>query len=263
MADDGGRVVVITGGASGIGQACARRFGAAGDRIVVCDLDEASGAETVRELADRGIAAGFVRLDVTDEAAVRAAADAVAAAHGRVDVLVNSAGLLQKISTLETCEEADEERVMRVNYHGTFVCSRWFGLKMAERGSGAVVNIASTSGYMNLPTFSYSASKAAVITITGTLGVELGRRGVRVNAIAPGPVMTDIQKRNIQAGLRDPAAMSRYTALNPWIEPEEIADGAFFLASDQARAITGITLPIDAGLLAGVGWSMLGGIPRD
>lgn len=258
-----GRVAVFTGGASGIGHATAKRFAAAGDFAVIADLNEANAGEVVKEIQGAGGRAAAYRLDVADEKLVARAAEEIEARHGPVAVLMNSAGLLQRPRPLEDMDDEEEARVMDVNYQGTYLCCRHFGMRMAGRRQGAIVNIASTSGYMRLPMLAYGASKAAVISLTGALGVELGRRGVRVNAIAPGPVLTPIQQRNVQAGLRDPSKMLAGTAMNRWVTMEEIADGAYFLCSPQASAITGITLPIDCGLLSGIGWSMMGGIPRD
>ena len=263
MADTGGRIVVITGGASGIGHAAARRFASAGDFVVIADLSEGSAQEVVKELQAAGGRGAFQRLDVADAAAIRSAAEAIESRHGPVEVLINSAGILQSATPLEQFEDEEHDRIWVVNYRGTYLCCRYFGVRMAKRRSGAIVNIASTSGIMHLPMLAYGPGKAAVISLTGSLGVELGRRGVRVNAVAPGPVLTPIQQRNIQAGTRDPQRMAAGTAMNRWVKPEEIAEGLFFLASPAASAITGVTLPIDCGLLPGVGWAMVGGIPRD
>ena len=263
MADSSGRVVVVTGGASGIGHAAARKFAAAGDFIVVADLNEGSAREVIKELEGAGGRAAFQRLDVADAAGVRAAAEEIESRHGPVEVLINSAGILQSATPLEKFEDDEHDRIWQVNYRGTYLCCRYFGVRMARRKSGAIVNIASTSGIMHLPMLAYGPGKAAVISLTGSLGVELGRRGVRVNAVAPGPVLTPVQERNIQAGTRDPRLMAAGTAMNRWVKPEEIAEGLYFLASPAASAITGVTLPIDCGLLPGVGWSMVGGIPRD
>jgi NAD(P)-dependent dehydrogenase (short-subunit alcohol dehydrogenase family) len=263
MAEAGARVTVITGGASGIGHAAARKFASAGDLAVIADLSEGSGLEVVKEIEAAGGRAAFRKLDVADAGAVRAAAEAIEAQHGPVDVLINSAGILQSATPLERFEDDEHDRIWQVNYRGTYLCCRYFGVRMARRRSGAIVNIASTSGIMHLPMLAYGPGKAAVISLTGSLGVELGRQGVRVNAVAPGPVLTPIQQRNIQAGTRDPRLMAAGTAMNRWVKPEEIADGLYFLASPAASANTGVTLPIDCGLLPGVGWAMVGGIPRE
>jgi len=255
-------VVVVTGGASGIGEAAAMRFGEAGDFIVVADLDETNGARVVDALGGSANAA-FHALNVGDRDAVAQAAEAIEQRHGGVEVLVNSAGILQQATPLEAFDDAEHDRLWDVNYRGTYMCCRYFGMRMAGRHRGAIVNIASISGMLGLPQLAYAPGKAAVIHLTKVLGGELGRRGVRVNAIAPGLVMTPVQKRNIQQGLRDATGGARAAALNRWVEPEEIADGIFFLCSDQARAILGVTLPIDAGFLATHSWSLLGGVKHE
>ena len=261
--EGGGRVVVITGGASGIGRATAKRFATAGDLAVIADIDEAMSAEAIEEIEAAGGRSAFHRLDVTDPAAVEAAPGEIEARHGPVAGLVNSAGSLQDPVPLEELSAAEHDRLWDLNYRGTYMCCRQFGLRMAERHRGAIVNIASVSAFRHLPEFAYGPAKAAVVSLTGSLGVELGRRGVRVNAVAPGPTLTPAQVRNFAAGTRDPTLMKATSAMNRMVLPEEIADGIFFLCSDQASAITGVTLPIDCGWLASMAWMLLGGVRHE
>jgi len=255
------RVTVVTGGASGIGHACAARFARGGDFVVLADLDAGRAEAVLKELRAAGGDGASVRLDVADEAAVERAAEEIEAKHGPVGALVNSAGILQNPLRLEDFSMAEHDRVWEVDYRGTYVCCRAFGLRMAGRRRGAIVNIASVAGMRTLPLMAYGPAKTAVIALTATLGVELGRSGVRVNAVSPGAVLTPIQKKNIEEGTRDPTRMKLASALNRMVLPEEIGDGCFFLCSDQATAITGINLPIDGGWLAAEAWWTMGGVP--
>lgn len=259
---DEGRVVVITGGASGIGHACARRFAAAGDTVIVVDVNESSGRAVVAEIEETGGRAAFEALDVTNRPAVADLAARIDTDHGPASVLVNSAGILQKLERLADLPDEVNDQVWAVNYFGTYYCCKHFGLRMAERGTGVLINIASLSSYRTMPLLAYGPSKTAIVSLTGTLSVELGVKGVRVNAVAPGMVLTPAQEKNFQLGLRDRRSMESSASLNRMVMPREVADGIFFLASDQAAAITGVTLPIDCGWLASECWPILGGIPH-
>ena len=246
------RVTVVTGAASGIGRATAKRFAAAGDRIVVADLNEQSGRAVVNEIEAAGGQAEFRWVDVVDASAVESLATSVVEAHGSVGVLVNSAGILQNVSAVATLDLEEHDRLWQVNYRGTYVCCRAFSIPMAAAGSGNIVNISSTSSVSAFPLHAYGPGKAAINSITAILAAELGPKGVRVNAVMPGYVLTEQMQSRIDSGHRDPKAMDEQSALERMVRPAEIADGIHFLCSDAARAITGITLPIDAGWLATV-----------
>ena len=242
----GKRLAVVTGGASGIGRACARRFARAGDSVVVADIDAERGGRAAREIAETGEEARFVPLDVADEGAV----EALARELGAVDVLVNSAGLLQNAGRLETVDWREHDRIWAVNYRGTWACCRAFAPAMRAARKGAIVNVSSTSAARVFPLHAYGPGKAAIDNLTAILAADLGPDGVRVNAVMPGYVRSDQMQARIDAGLRDPSRMEAQSAFGRMVEPEEIADGAYFLCSDAARAITGVSLPIDAGWLA-------------
>ena len=190
MPDSSARTVVVTGAASGIGRACALRFAGAGDTVVVADMNEEQGLAAVAEIAGAGGRAAFRPLDVADRADVAAAAAAIEAEHGPVSVLVNSAGILQPIARLADFPDETHDKVWQVNYFGTYNCCKAFGLRMADRRAGAIVNIASMSSYRTMPLLAYGPGKTAIVSLTGTLAVELGVKGVRVNAVAPGNVLT-------------------------------------------------------------------------
>ncbi len=187
------RVAVVTGAASGIGAGIATAFAREGADIVVADLaPEADAAEVLAGIRDTGRQVLYVRTDVSDEASVRAMADQALAMFGRVDILVNNAGIFTE-SLLADMPVADWDRVVNTNLRGTFLCTRALIGQMLERGDGRIINIASQLGQIGGGSVAhYSASKAGVIGLTKALAREVSRRGVLVNAIAPGPIQTPL-----------------------------------------------------------------------
>ena len=246
------RIVVVTGGGSGIGRATANRFSEDGDFVVVADINE-EGARTVAgDIAAAGGKATHITVDVAQDSAVSALADEVESEHGATDVLVTCAGLLQNVSSIRNMDMDEHDRIWAVNYRGVYLCCREFGRRMAERGRGSIVNISSTSAVAAFPLHAYAPAKAAISHLTAILASDLGPRGVRVNAVIPGYVLTEQMQARIDAGYRDKDAMLRQSALGSIVLPGEVADGIHFLCSDAARAITGISMPIDGGWLSRV-----------
>ncbi len=257
------RIAVVTGGASGIGRAAALRLARDGDFVVVADVNKAAADDVAAEIRAAGGEAAARMLDVADADAVEAFAAAVWAEHGAVGVLVNSAGILQNPTTVADMPLDEHDRVWAVNYRGTYLCCRAFGARMVAAAGGTIVNIASVAGFRSFPLPAYAPGKAAIVSLTQELAGDFGTSGVRVNAVAPGYVLSPAMKARIDSGHRDPTTMERTTPMGRLILPEEIADGIHFLCSDAARAITGVTLPIDGGWLAGVTYLTYGGIRRN
>ena len=255
------RTIVVTGGGSGIGRATAKRFGDDGDFVVVADINEESAEAVAREITTAGGNATHVVVDVADDSSVGALAATVEEAHGGAAVLVTSAGILQNVSSIRNMDMDEHDRVWAVNYRGVYLCCRELGRGMAERGRGCIVNISSTSAIAAFPLHAYAPAKAAISHLTALLASDLGPRGVRVNAVAPGYVLTEQMQARIDAGYRDQGAMERQSALGRMILPSEVADGIHFLCSDAARAITGISMPIDAGWLSRVTYVQHSGWP--
>lgn len=247
---------VVTGGVSGIGLACAQWLAQRGDRVVVIDRP---GTRLPEELARLGIA--FATCDVAEEGGVRAAAQSIERDHGAVNVLVNSAGIIQARLSPEALDIATWDRVIAVDQRGTYLCNTAFGSRMAARGQGSIVNIASITGSRSVPLHAYAPAKAAVIAMTRCLAAEWGRSGVRVNSVSPGYTLTPALQGAIDRGDRNPDDLVRVTALGRLVRPEEIAAAVAFLASDASSAITGIDLPVDAGWLVGTTWETYGGVP--
>lgn len=246
------RVAVITGSARGIGRATALAFAAEGARVIVCDMDAAGGEQTAAdiraadfgELSRAGRRAQFVQVDVTDRASVDALVQAAQALFGRIDVLVNNAGVLRDRSLLKMTEQ-DFDFVINVNLKGVFNCTQAVAPLLAAQGSGVILNASSVVGvYGNYGQTNYVASKAGVIGMTKVWARELGPKGVRVNAVAPGFISTEML-----AGIPDKVMeeLKAKISLRRLGRPEDIANAYVFLASDEAAYITGHVLHVDGG----------------
>lgn len=247
-------VAVVTGGASGIGAACCRELAARGARIALLDRDERAHV-VAREVSGRAWV-----VDVADEAGLERCADAIEAELGPVEILVNSAGVIQVPLPPERLSMADWDEVVRVDQRGTYVAMVVFGTRMAARRRGSIVNIASIAGMRSMPLHAYAPAKAAVIAMTECLAAEWGPAQVRVNAVSPGYTRTPALQAAIDRGERDVSALARNAALGRMVEPAEIARAVAFLAGPDAGAITGVNLPVDCGWLVAGSWHTYGGL---
>lgn len=237
-----GKVVIVTGGVSGIGLSVAEALAKKGAKVITADL---SATPTV--LAPQASIAAF-KTDVADPTSVQKLVDAVMQAHGRIDCLVQSAGIGLDVPLLDTMPE-QFDRIIGVNLKGTFLVGQAVARVMVAQGRGAIVNIASVSGLRgNVGRTAYGASKGAVVTMSEVMAVELAQAGVRVNIVAPGPVETPLvahlHDQEIRQSWYDTVPMRRYGT------PDEIANAAIFLCSDEASYITGHTLVVDGGFMA-------------
>jgi NAD(P)-dependent dehydrogenase (short-subunit alcohol dehydrogenase family) len=241
------RTALVIGGTSGIGRAIAGGFAEAGARVVVVGRDAGKLERAVSELKALGDAHGE-RSDVGRDADLRALVARTIAAHGRIDILVNSQGM----TTLKPAEEftaADWDEVIGTDLRSVFFACTEAGRHMLARGSGSIVNIASLASYRGWPRSAlYGISKAGVVSLTETLAAEWAGRGVRVNAIAPGFVMTDMNRDKMSAE-RKARAVSR-TPMARFGETEDMVGAALYLASDAASFVTGETIRVDGGFLA-------------
>lgn len=247
-------VAVVTGGASGIGAACCRELASRGAQIVVLDRDERAHA-VAKEVNGRGWIA-----DVADEAAMQRCAEAIEAEMGPVEMLVNSAGVIQVPVPPDRLSMQNWDEVVRVDQRGTYVTSVVFGARMAARRRGSIVNIASVAGMRSMPLHSYAPAKAAVISMTECLAAEWGPAQVRVNAVSPGYTRTPALQDAIDKGQRDVSRLESNAALGRMVEPIDIARAVAFLSSDDAAAITGVNLPVDCGWLVAGSWHTYGGL---
>lgn len=251
-----GRVAVVTGGASGIGEAVARLCADRGATVVVADVDEQGGARVAAEIGGH-----FVPLDVRSSEATTRAADRIEDTLGPVDVLVTSAGITQPPLAPEGLPEDLWDRVVQIDLRGTWLAAVEFGRRMAARGHGSIVTVASIAGMRSLPLHAYAPAKAAVIAMTADLATEWGRSGVRCNSVSPGYTLTPLLREVLERGERDESRLVAGSALGRLVDPEEVARAVCFLASDEASAITGVNLPVDAGWLVGPTWETYSGIP--
>jgi NAD(P)-dependent dehydrogenase (short-subunit alcohol dehydrogenase family) len=241
-----GKTAFITGSASGIGRAIAATFAREGASVVVADVNDEGGNETVDLIASEGGTARFIRTDVTSEDNVRESIEAAVAPTGRIEVLVNDAGIVHMAGVVDTALE-DWERVMNVNLRGMFFTCKHAIPYMQKQGGGAIVNIASIGSLVGiLAHAAYNASKGGVVALSRQMAVDYGQNNIRVNCVAPTATDTPLI-RKAGANSRALAAIANGHPLRRISEPQDIAWAALFLASDEARAITGQLLPVDGG----------------
>jgi len=248
------KVVLVTGGAAGIGKATALRFAEEGATVVICDLNEAVGLETVKLLGEK---AAFYKVNVASRADVQAWMDEIVAKYGRIDVLVNNAGILRDGQLIKFKEgqlvgqmsEADFDLVISVNLKGVFNCTQAVAPIMAAQKGGVILNATSIVGLDgNFGQTNYVATKSGVIGMTKVWSRELGKFGIRVNAVAPGFTATEMVTAMPEKVLE---GMKSRTPLGRLGEPRDIANAYLFLASDEASFITGETLRVDGGIVVG------------
>ena len=244
-----GRVALVTGGGRGIGLACAEALGEAGARLIIADRDASLADQGCMALGARGYDADAVIMDVTNSSRVTQVADEVMARHGRIDILVNSAGIARSETPAEKVTDEHWLNVLDVNLNGTFWCCRAFGSYMLQAQSGAIVNIGSMSGFIvNKPQEQsfYNASKAAVHHLTKSLAAEWAARGVRVNAVAPTYIATPLTAF-VESNPAMYDAWITATPMGRLGKVEEIASVVLFLASDAASLMTGSIVLADGG----------------
>lgn len=250
-----GRSALVTGGARGIGYACAELLRSAGAAVVIADRDEEAMNESAKALdCHRTV------MDVGDEQSVESARHAAEGLVGPIDILVNCAGVLQRTLPPDKLSLKEWDFVSRIDMRGTYLCCATFGSAMAKAGRGAIVNIASVAGMRSGPLHAYGPAKAGVISLTECLASEWGPSGVRVNAVSPGFTLTPALERGFQTQTLSESCLEKHAALGRLVAAHEIAQAVVFLVSDMASAITGVNLPVDAGHLVAAPWVAYGGL---
>lgn len=243
------KVMIVTGGASGIGQAAALVCASEGAKVVIMDITEADGIETERKLREQGGQGVFVRSDVTKESDWTRIMGLVQSQYGRLDVLFNNAGT-NLIKPVTEITEQEWDNLLALNLKGVF-----FGVKhgiplMLRSGGGSIINTASTFGLIGNPNMAaYCASKGAIIALTRQLALDYGKHNIRVNCICPGLTMTARIKRYVDQGISKPESMIAQVPLGRLAEPSEIGKVVLFLASDDASYVSGTAQVVDGGRL--------------
>jgi NAD(P)-dependent dehydrogenase (short-subunit alcohol dehydrogenase family) len=242
-----GRVVVITGGAQGIGEACARRLVHDGAAVALWDLADDAGRQAADELNAAGGRALYLRCNVAHKAEVDAALAATLAHFGHVDGLVNNAGIFKAAPFLDITE-ADWDAVIAVNLKGSFLVGQAVAREMVKQQRGAIVNMSSVNGTLTIPSIaSYNASKGAINQLTRVMALSFADQGVRVNAVAPGTIATELAKNAVLTSDEAKARIMSRTPMKRLGEPGEIADVVAFLLSDAASYMTGEIVVVDGG----------------
>ena len=245
-----GKVAVITGAAQGIGEAYARRFAAEGARVVVADVNAEKGQAVARE-----IGGAFERVDVSSEEDTKRVARAVADRHGRIDVLLNNAAIFYGIDNFDT-SFAYLKKIFDVNYFGAWLMCRAVFPHMRDAGGGSIINQSSSAAFLHpeypidaeLPSFHYSVTKAAMNAMTHYLAGCVGRWSIRVNAICPGPTMTEATRQGVPQQYLDWIIQGQM-AIHRALEPEDLTGTAVWLASDDSAFVTGQCIPVDGGMV--------------
>jgi len=241
------RVVVVTGGSQGIGEACARRLAQDGAAIAIWDVADGPGQALTAELAALGAQATYCHCDVAQKAEVENALAATLTRFGRIDGLVNNAGIFRAANFLDITE-ADWDAVIAVNLKGSFLAGQAVARVMAAAGRGAIVNMSSVNGTLTIPTIaSYNASKGAINQLTRVMALSLADQGVRVNAVAPGTIATELAKNAVLTSDEAKARIMSRTPMKRLGAPSEIADAVAYLLSDASSYVTGEILVVDGG----------------
>lgn len=245
------KVALVTGAGSGIGRAVALRLAVAGAKVVAADFNQEACARTCAELKKSGAEAAWRRTDVSKTDEVQALIAFTIRTFGRIDCAVNNAGIQGELASTAECSEENWDRIVGTNLRGVFLCMKYELREMLTRGSGAIVNIASNFGLVGSPQMpAYSASKHGVVGLTKTAAIEVAARGIRVNAVCPGPTLTPLAEAVIKdtPGIID--AINSRLPIGRMASPAEIAEAVAWLCSDAAAFVVGGIFPVDGGYVA-------------
>ncbi|HTQ24599.1 MAG TPA: glucose 1-dehydrogenase [Candidatus Binataceae bacterium] len=245
------KVAIVTGAGSGIGRAVALRLGAAGAKVIAADYNEEAAAKTCAELKNANVQAISRRTDVSQTGEVQQLVAFAVRTFGRLDCAVNNAGIQGELASTAECSEENWDRIVDTNLKGVFLCMKYELREMLRHSSGAIVNIASNFGLVGSPQMpAYSASKHGVVGLTKTAAIEVAARGIRVNAVCPGPTMTPLAEAVIKdtPGIID--AINSRLPIGRMASPEEIAQAVAWLCSDEAVFVVGGIFPVDGGYVA-------------
>ena len=250
MSSCAGKVVLVTGASAGIGRAAAEALAAEGATVVVADVDEARGEQVARDITDKGGAAAFHRVDVADDASVAELLAWIADRFGGLDAAFNNAGIEGEPAVTGECTVENWQRTLAVDLTGVWSCMRHELPLMLERGGGSIVNCASVAGLVGFATLpAYTAAKHGVVGLTKTAALEYAERGIRVNAVCPGVIDTEMVERFTGGDAEAEEAMIATEPVGRLGRPEEVADAVVWLCSDRSSFVTGQAIAVDGGFV--------------
>lgn len=246
------KTILVTGGSTGIGRATAKILAADGARVVIADIQDEEGNNTVAQVSAAGGEAEYHHVDVADYAAVQALINDIVARHGQLDGAFNNAGIEGPTAKIHDVSMDDWERVIRVNLTGVFVCMKCEIEQMRQQASGgSIVSTASAAGLVGIPGApSYNASKHGVVGLTKTVALEYGGSNIRVNAVCPGFIETPMLERVTDASVKIREQMIKSVPMRRVATPDEIGDAVAWLMSERSSYMTGVALPVDGGWVA-------------
>lgn len=246
-----GKVVLVTGGAYGIGRATAYAFARKGAQVVIADVDAERAEESVRTIMDEGGQALFLKTDVSKEEEVRHLLERIEGFYGRLDCAFNNAGIHKEFIPFTEFPSKDWDELMGINLRGLWLCMKYEIRLMEKRRKGAIVNTSSVAGIKGVPSNpAYPASKHGVVGLTRSAAIEYAKKGIRINCVCPGPIRTGMHEMLVAAYPETVEAMLGAVPMGRIGEPEEVAYAVLFLCSDEASFITGAVLPVDGGISA-------------
>jgi NAD(P)-dependent dehydrogenase (short-subunit alcohol dehydrogenase family) len=258
-----GKWAVITGGGSGIGLSCAVLLAQRGCNLILVDKDEIALRAAAREVAKFHVETRYFAVDVTDTESLEQIASDLAHDGIQVSYLVTAAGILQPMDDINVLDRRMHDRLWNINYHGTYHACRIWGEIMRRTGYGAIVVISSITSMRATPLLAYGPAKAALNSLVSSLAVPFASDGIRINAAAPGFTMTAALADKFQKGERDGDSILQHVPMRRFADASEVAEVITFLLSDAASAVTGITMPIDCGWLAGSSWPTFEPLPAN
>ena len=246
-----GKVVLVTGGAYGIGRAAAIGFAAKGAKVSIADINVERGSQTLQQIKKAGGEAIFIKTDVSSEPEVKALVEKTVAKFGKLDCAFNNAGIHKQFVSIVDFKSDDWEEMININLKSVWLCMKYEIPQMLKQGKGAIVNTSSAAGLVGAPSNpAYPASKHGVVGITKSTALEFARKGIRVNCVCPGPTRTGMNEELTETNPEIVKAMDQKVPMGRIGEPEEVAAAAIFLCSDEASYITGHALPVDGGIVA-------------